>query len=509
MSKVNDARLQLGLFALGLASISFTASAQVQLPRIFGDSMVLQRDAPIHVWGWASPGEAVTVKLDAATAKYTADALGRWTVQLPAHAAGGPFDLTVTGKTTVAVHDILIGDVWLASGQSNMEMPLKGFPTAPIKNSAEEIAKADYPEIRLIKIRKAHTLYPLDDLADAASWKRCSPQTAGDISAAGYFFVREIYQHEHVPIGLIDSTWGGTPAEAWVSLGGLAHMASLPAVVAERAADMNAEAGILRQRELDKLAVAAGKPVPKRPGDQVDSWELGTLYNGMISPLLGARIRGVIWLQGESNGNQDRAPAYFDVFSTLIKDWRTQWGIGDFPFLFVQISGFQNGLRDGWPVVRDAQRRTLALPNTGMAVSFDVGEEKQIHFADKQTVGLRLSLLARKLSYGETLVADGPLFRSATPEGKTLRVAFDSGDGLTAKPSGAIGGFEIAGADGKFSVATAKVDGSSVVLSSSAVAAPVYVRYAWRGWPVGANLYNAAGLPTSTFTTQPLPKATF
>jgi sialate O-acetylesterase len=473
-------------------TLSLSAAAQVTLPKFMTDHMVLQRGVPIQLWGWAAPGEKVKVALEADSADATADALGRWSVQLPARAAGGPYSVRVSGTNTIELNDILIGDLWFASGQSNMEIPLKGFPNSAVIKDAEQ-------QIRLLRIRKATSEYPVDDLKEKAAWKVCSPSTADDFSAVAYFFGREIHEREKVPIGLIDSTWGGTPAEAWTSLDALSHSPALAPVMQARALDMDAEAAILLQAGLDAQAVAAGKKVPKRTGDTVVPFEPTALYNAMIAPFIRLPIRGVIWYQGESNAMNSRAFAYGAVFETLIEDWRSKWKRPELPFLYVQIASYSSG--NGWAVVRDEQRRALHLKDTGMAVAIDVGEEHQVHPAQKQVVGHRLALQALAISYGQKLVHDGPLFQQAIPDGHEMKVTFDSAAGLHAK-DGALGGFEVAGSDGVFVAATARIAGETVVVRSEKVSNPVYVRYAWAGFPKVANLYNGADLPASPFTSQ-------
>ena len=494
--------LKLGLVALLMMMPE--AGAQATLPKFMTDHMVLQRGVPIHVWGMAAPGETVKVLLEKDSAATVADALGRWSVNLPARTAGGPYSLTVRAKNTIELNDILVGDVWFASGQSNMEIPLKGFPnSAVIKDADKEIANANYPQIRLLRIKKATSEYPLDDLKEGATWKLCTPDSASDFSAVAYFFGREIHEQEKVPIGLIDDTWGGTPAEAWTSMDALSHSPALGAVMQARALDMDGESAVLLQAALDKEAIAAGKTVPKRTGDTVVPFEPSALYNAMISPFLKLPIRGVIWYQGESNAMNSRAAAYGAVFETLIQDWRSKWHIPDLPFLYVQIASYSSG--NGWAIVRDGQRRALHLKNTGMAVAIDVGEEHQVHAAQKQPVGHRLALQALAISYGQTLVKDGPLFKQAIPAGREIKVTFDSAAGLHAK-DGALGGFEVAGADGAFAPGEARIEGESVVVRSDKVASPMYVRYAWAGFPKVANLYNGADLPASPFTSE-MPEA--
>ena len=493
-------------FALMLAGWPAIGTCNTRLPGILSSHMVMQRDKPIHVWGWAAPGEKVTVEFRGTSREGAADKLGNWSVFLPPEAAGGPYQLTVTGSNKIVLDDVLIGDVWFASGQSNMEMPLEGWPGAQVKNAAEEIAHADQPQIRLLYIPHKSADYPLRN-ADA-SWAVCTPKTAAKFSAVAYFFGRELNQREHVPIGLIDSTWGGTVAEAWISLKGIASDAGLMPLFASRAEMMEMQdemPAILASEKQEELeAKQAGKqPPPHEWHPPQESWAPSGLYNGMVAPEVGYAIQGVIWYQGESNSRTGFAPMYGKVFPALIHDWRARWNEGDFPFLFVQISSFDAGNSEGWPMVREAQRRTLAVTNTAMAVTIDVGDRDNVHPADKQTVGARLALAARALGYGENVEYSGPMFRQAAPDGDSMRIWFDhASSGLVAK-GGELQGFELAGEDGRYVKASAHIDGKTVVASGAGVAVPKFVRYAWANVPEPAvNLYNGDGLPASPFTSE-------
>lgn len=480
---------------------------EVRLPRILSSHMVLQRDRPIHIWGWSEPNEKVSVALNGESQSTLGDNLGRWSVYFPTQPAGGPFRLTVAGTNQIVLDDILIGDVWFASGQSNMEMPLEGFRgSAMVKNSAQEISQASYPQMRLLIMPRKASEFPLADFDAGQSWTICTPETAAKFSAVAYFFGRGILAKEQVPIGLIDSTWGGTPVEAWVSLDGLSADASLMPVFAAwaRMSDDQAEAllSAAAERREDQAAREAGQPLPKHawhPDSQ--SWDPAWLFNGMVAPATNYPIKGVIWYQGESNSRLDRALMYEKAFPALIADWRRHWREGDFPFLFVQISSFTSDATEDWAVVREAQRRTLSVANTAMAVSIDVGDPDNVHPADKQTVGARLALGARAIAYDENIEYSGPLFREASTEPDGLRVWFDHvAGGLVAK-GGPLQGFEIAGTDRQFVQAAARIDDRSVVVSSPQVQKPKYVRYGWQNAP-RVNLYNSADLPASPFTSE-------
>lgn len=492
--------------------LPLSASAEIRLPNAISDHAVLQRERPIHLWGWATAGARLTAQFHAQTVAAMADSFGRWSLWLAPEAAGGPYTLRLSGDgPEKTISDLLVGDVWFASGQSNMEMPLEGFPgSAVLKNGPEEIAHATQLKLRLLHTLQKSSPVPLTD--NPAVWTACTPETARSFSAVAYFFGREIAAKEDVPIGLVDSTWGGTPADAWTSMDTLgANPALLPAF-ASRARFVNDQQDIevirsTEQRQ-DAEAKAAGRPGPKHSWHpEESSWSPAALYNGMIAPYTPMAVKGFLWYQGEANSAHDRAPFYQSLLTGLIGDWRMHFGQGNLPFFYVQISSFSSPGED-WGQVRDAQRRTLDVANTAMAVTLDVGQANNVHPPDKQTVGARLALAARAMVYGERVEYASPLFRQATPELQpdgtgALRVWFDHGAGLSYRGQPATG-FEVAGADGKFVAAEAKVDGETVVVSSAALPNPRYVRYGWMG-VVQNNLYNAAGLPASTFSSVPEP----
>jgi sialate O-acetylesterase len=490
------------LFVVVLLSLPSSARADVTLPALFADHMVVQRQLPVHVWGMADSGEAVTVSFRGESQAATADHLGRWSLYLPPGEAGGPFEITVQGHNKSILRDVLVGDVWVASGQSNME-----FEMYKVANATTEIAAAGYPNIRLLKVAKSFSDYRMDDAKLAASWVDCTPESVHDFSAVAYFFARDVQKKENVPIGLIESSWGGTPAEAWTSLRALSTDAGLMPVFAARATMTDNEPTTLLQqqeeeREIEQAKVA-GRPTPEFPWHpDPNSWGPGNLYNAMITPLTPFPIRGVIWYQGEANSGLARAPLYGRVLQTLIQDWRNNWAEGDFPFLFVQISNFKSNATEDWPEAREGQRSALALRNTAMVVTIDIGNPDDVHPMNKQDVGARLALAARAVAYGEVLEYSGPLYRQTTTEDHALKVWFTHAEsGLQAK-GGALRGFEIAGEDGKYVPAQARIEGSSVVVSSGAVSTPVYVRYGWANSP-DCNLYNKQGLPASPFRSSP------
>ncbi len=486
-----------------------TAVAQVRLPHMIGDHAVLQRDRPIHLWGWSSPNARLTARFHRQVVPTTANALGKWSVYLAPEQAGGPYALTVEGDgQPVTVSDLLVGDVWIASGQSNMEMPLAGFPpTAMVKDSEKEIAAANHPRIRLLLLERKTADFPQNDIT--TSWTECTPATAKSFSAIAYFFGHQISERENVPVGLIDTSWGGTPADPWVSLDTLGTDPNLLPAFASRArfaanlADVDLQ--IAAERREDEEAKVAGKPAPKHPWHPYQSsFAPAQLYNAMIAPLTPMEIKGFLWYQGETNSGVDRAPFYRALMTGLIGDWRMHFAQGDLPFLFVQISSFESP-EEHWGMLRDQQRRTLAVANTAMAVTLDVGLADNVHPPDKQTVADRLALAARNLAYGEKVPYQGPVFHQATVEVQAdrtsaMRVWFDHAEGLTSRRQ-PVDAFELAGEDRHFVPAQSRIEGATVLVSSAAVSHPKYVRFGWMS-VVPDSLYNRDGLPLSTFTSE-------
>jgi len=468
--------------------------------------MVIQRDQPVHIWGHAAPDEAVSVTFRGATQSTKADPLGRFGVYLAPGDAGGPFDLTVKGNNTIAFKDVLVGDVWIASGQSNMEFKLRQGD-----NAQAEIAAAKYPKIRRTLIDRKVSDYPVED-APGQAWMDVNPENAANASAVSYFFARHIQQKENgIPIGIIETFWGGTPVEAWMSLHAIGADPGLMPIFSEWAKAEEAwpvvEATYQKQladwNVTSAAAKSSGATVPAQPANpnlRPDGPYLPAgLYNAMIAPFTPFPIKGAIWYQGEANANDrpNGASLYARAFQAMIRDWRRAWGEGDFPFLYVQLANFKAS--PAWADLREAQRQTLSLANTGMAVIIDIGNPDNVHPTDKQDVGLRLALAARVVAYGEKIEDSGPTLRKAVREGAGLRVWFDHGTGgLVAKGGGAVKGFEIAGADRKFVSAEAHIEGASIVVSNAAVATPVYVRYAYADNP-DCNLFNGEGLPASPF----------
>lgn len=483
--------------------LASAATAEVKLPSLYSSHMVIQRDLPVIVRGRADVGETVSVSFRGQTRKAVPDEVGQWEVALPPGNAGGPFSLEVQGANTIQLSDILVGDVWVASGQSNME-----FRTEGVINAEEELRNADRPNIRLFHVGAASSTYPLDDLTTAMTWTACSPESAAHFSAVAFFFGKHIQDDQKVPIGLIEADWGATAAEAWTSMRALTADASLMPVFTVWSHEIDGAAQLASEMESENretaLAKSQGKPLPTFPAHpdlERITKKPSVIYNAMIAPLTHFPIRGVIWYQGESNAGSGRELIYADLFQALIRDWRRSWGIGDFPFLFVQIANFRAGSAAGaWPLVREARRQTLVLKNTAMAVTIDIGDPANVHPKNKQDVGGRLALAARAVAYGEPIEYSGPLFRMLSREELGVRIWFDHGNGLIAK-GGVLRGFEIAGADERYFPAEARIDGQTVIVTNAAVTEPVFVRYSWKDNPDG-NLYNQAGLPASPFRSQ-------
>ena len=555
--------LMAGLLLAALVLFAQTVSAEVKLAAIFGDHMVLQRDTTAPVWGTAAPGEQVTVSVGNVNGKATAGADGKWMVRLSGlPVSNQPVEVRVQGKNTIVLHDVLIGDVWLCSGQSNME-----FGIGNESSAREEISKAAHPLIRLFLVQKHPSASPVADLpvstgTSAGHWLVCSPETIvqngwGGFSAVAYYFGQDLQAFLRAPVGLIDSCNGGTSVQAWTSFEAFQAVPSLKHYADENeslrqeiAKNPNYyqdtiipgwKAGVEKWKanhkpEWDAYLAATQKwedesrkaqaekkpappkpldPTPKMPRDPATSKDVPiNLFNGMIAPIIPYGIKGAIWYQGENNVGG--VPDYSILLPLMIKDWRTRWGAGDFPFLIVQLANFgenQPGSSESkWAEFRETQAKIAAAPNSGLAVTIDIGEPKDIHPRDKWDVGNRLSLVARKVAYGDSVVDSGPTFKSQTVEGNKIRLSFDhAGQGLAIgvppphfhpglpRPgASALRGFAIAGEDKKFVPANAILNGNTVVVSSDQVANPKIVRYGWANSP-DCNLYNKEGLPAGPF----------
>ncbi len=454
---------------------------------VFADNMVLQRGLPVPVWGSAEPGQTVTVTFSGQTKTATAGTDRKWMVQLDAMGANAnaqQLTITLPGVTTVVYSNILVGDVWLAAGQSNMDAGVTSVGGAV--NATAEIAAANFPLIRSMKVKKQGAITPAWDTEFDRVWAVCSPSTVSTWGGTAYFFARGVYQGANVPIGIIESAYSGTRAEWWASLDA--------------------------QKAIPELKTYADSQIDQYYKGKAALYSTpGGLFNSMISPLIPFAIRGAIWYQGESNSGEPTK--YRVLLPTLIQDWRDRWQLEDFPFYIVQLPNYSDST---WPSLREAQMLTLqSASNTAMAVTIDVGNPANIHPAYKQEVGQRLAYLALNRNYGlANVVPSGPIFRSYTIEGNQIRISFDYAEGglMTGNKSLAVplspvqeqagvgpDWFEIAGVDGTYSPATATIEGSTVVLSSASVPLPTLARYAWAANPVGNNLYNRAGLPASPF----------
>jgi sialate O-acetylesterase len=482
------------------------ACADVKLPSIFSDHMVLQRDvAAVPVWGKADPGEEVTVTIDGQSKTTKAGADGKWMVKLANLKTGGPHTLTVKGKNSLTVNDVLIGEVWLGSGQSNMAMTVNRA-----NDYEKEQAAAKLPEVRMFIVSSGAADAPQDDCV--GRWQVCSPESVGGFSATLFFFGREVHKVLQVPMGLINSSVGGTPIESWIDaatqkrtpeLKGFFEGLKPPTEADAAAAKKKYERDLAKWKEESKQAKADGKKT-KAPQDpeavRTRKGNVGGLFNGKIAPLIPYAIRGALWYQGEANSAGTKPPYYQHQLSLLVKDWRQRWGQGDFAFAWVQLPNFTRA-GDGWMLVREGMLRTLAQPNTGMAITVDIGDPKDIHPKNKQEVGRRLSLWALGTTYGRKVVAtSGPLPAGHEAAGNEIKLSFKHTNGGLVAKDGELKGFVVAGEDKQWKPAKATINGDKVFVSSPDVKQPVAARYAWQDNPEG-NLYNGAGLPASPFRT--------
>lgn len=494
-----------------------TATADVRLAGVFADHMVVQRDQSIPVWGWADEGEKVEIRLGGHSANAVANADGKWMAKIDPLTAGGPHELSVSASNQIVVKDVLVGEVWLCSGQSNMAMTV-----ARSQDFDKEKKQADFPNIRMFKT--ASNSKPEIQSDCQGQWNVASANTVGSFSASAWFFGRKLHKELNVPIGLINSSWGGTDIAAWTSR---SAQEKVPAIAAKMQAydDNAAKFSVTAAKEKFEAATkawearkAAGKTVGRKPrlaaNPLMNQNRPSNLFNGMINPLVPYGIRGAIWYQGERNAKSvTDGQLYADQLKTMIGDWRTRFGQGDFPFITVQLPNFHAVQtkpveNTGWVAVRESELKSLSLKNTGIAITTDVGMAKDIHPKNKQAVGMRLALWALGTTYGKNIVYSGPIYSvyeiNAANEAKLSRIdiSFDHfGDELKTSDGKPVAGFAIAGEDKVFYPAKASIrKGSEVSVSSKDVEDPVAVRYNWADNPVG-NLVNSADLPAAPFRT--------
>lgn len=477
--------------------------------------MVLQRGRPIPIWGWSEPGTNVTVEFAGQRKSAVADEKGKWFLKLdPLPASKRPRKLSVVGAQTLAdpphlaLHDVLVGEVWIAGGQSNMDFTLskKVKYFAGVANEEEEIAAANYPLLRMFTAATPRTYTPQERVD--GEWRVCTPETAPAFSAIGYFFARDLLREINVPIGIITLALGASTAESWIRRETLLGDPWLKIYVEHLDGKVKEFVPLTPEEEQQwqaaaAKALAAGQRRPPRPrwDPTRDQHNATVLYNGMIAPMIPYAIRGVIWYQGESiQGGEKGRRFYPRMQATLIRDWRLLWNLGDFPFYIVQLAGQE--CPSNSPLVREVQATVLALNNTGMVVTTDGGTADNVHPRNQSEVGDRLARIALANVYGKKIEFSGPTYQTMKIEGNAIRLTFShAGGGLVAKGGGPLNWFEIAGADEKFVAAEATIEGETIVVRSAEVAAPVAARYAWANFPQGANLFNAAGLPAAQFRT--------
>jgi sialate O-acetylesterase len=493
------------LFLIALLSSS-AALADVKPAPLFSDHVVLQSGMPVPIWGTASAGEKVTVTLNGQKQSTTTGADGKWMLRLTDLKAGGAYEMSIAGSNTITVKDVLVGEVWLGSGQSNMQFTVskKSAGFAGLINEEQEIAAANYPKLRMFTGKSGMSYEPQASID--GQWLVCSPETVPGFSAVAYLFGRNLQKELDVPVGMLVLAFGASTAEAWIPRPAMAAdpllkpmLDNFDALVEFHKAHPDAPAD---QGPKAPQTINARVGQPARGGrDPVrDQHEPTVLFNAMINPAIPYAIRGAIWYQGESIvGGSNGITLYPHVMETLVKTWRTLWGEGDFPFYAVQLPALQNISNN--PRVREGQAAIASLPNAGYAVTIDIGDPKDVHPHNKEPLGDRLMRMALANVYHRNIEYSGPVYESMTIEGTTIRVKFSHpGGGLVAK-DGPLKWFQISGPDRQFVDAEAKIDGDSVIVSRGDVSMPEAVRYAWVNYPEGCNLYNAAGLPAAPFRT--------
>lgn len=503
------------LFLIILGTIT-SAQTDLSLHSLFSDNMVLQRDLKIPVWGTAEAGSKVEVRIGSNLKSTIANANGRWKLFLDDMSAGENYEMTVSsGQDTLKLKNVSIGEVWLCSGQSNME-----FQLSKSKNGESEINSANDTRIRLFTVAHKSSPVPLENCEGV--WKVCSPENIKNFSAVAYHFAKNLIKEINVPVGLINSSWGGTAIETWISKEVLESdpefksvferwnkiVEEYPAVLSDY--NLNKEKLLLKWKEDSSKSVSLGFAPPRKSGLPTAPGGRNTpygIYNGMIYPLAPYGIRGVIWYQGESNVG--KPGEYKKLFPAMIKNWRDLWGIGDFPFYYVQLPNFAREPEpsgSGWPELREAQLAALSVPNTGMAVTIDIGDPMDLHPNNKTDVGYRLALIALANVYDkQNLVFSGPIYKSYRIDDNKIILEFDFSDGLTTKGDAKLKGFRIASADQEFFEAEAVIENNKVIVWSDKITKPFALRYAWGDNPAG-NLYNKGGLPASPFRTDKFQK---
>jgi len=503
---------------------SSTLIAEIKPSTLFCEHMVLQRNIAIPVWGTAKAGEKITVSLNKIAKSTTADASGKWLIRLPKQKAGGPYQLEIKGTNIITIADVYVGEVWLCSGQSNMDMTVAKEDRywCGVLNEEKEVAEAGYPAIRVFDV----DFTPSNSIQTNAvgKWEVCSPKTVGHLSAIAYFFARELYLKYKIPVGMITSAFGASTAETWISKPALATRPNLKPLLDsyeqkwdkfsadstnllnKYRTDLSKFKGDLAASQAAAGDVTTKKPrAPRNPNPETDQHNPYVCYNGMIAPLVPYAIRGALWYQGESNGPS--AKLYREIMETLVTDWRTSWGQGEFPFLYVQLANLGKPMTEpvqnnSMMTVREAQVQNLSIPNTAMAVAIENAGDapENVHPKNKQVMGYRLGLSARATVYGEKVEYSGPMYQKYQVEKNSIRLYFTHiGKGLVAK-DGKLTGFAICSEDKKFVWADARIEGNTIVVSSKEIEKPLAVRYCW-GTNPPASLSNKEGLWTPNFRT--------
>ncbi len=509
------------LVALIFGVVASSSFAEVRLPAIFGDHMVLQQEIGAPVWGWATPGESVTVSGSwGASASASAGSDGKWQVNLPTPSHGGPFRVTLQGENRIVLENVMVGEVWVCAGQSNM-----GWRLSATMHGVEDGAKADFPGLRIFRSERAHSHAPQEDVV--AEWKVCTPESAALCSAVTFYFARKLHEELGIPIGVVLQPYAGTPIEGWmpreIQLGDSRTRADIEAMDADSASyDLaKAQAQLARAMELFKSGKRRGEPKLRTPSNWGHQYP-GNIFNGMIHPVRPFGIKGAIWYQGERNAKDlAQASNYENQLPLMIEYYRSSWHersggavASDFPFYFTQLPGWLADQKEPvesdapWAVSREMMRLVAnSLPNTGAAVAVDTGDAILLHPQDKRPIGIRLAYLALKQTYGKDFVDYGPRYRSFEVQGREIALTFDSiGSGMMAGRAGDLDAFAIAGKNRKWEWADVRIQGDTVIVSSEKIQNPVAVRYAWAMNPSKRNLlYNKEGIPASPFRTDDWP----